>query len=345
MATPGRVVFSVADESFGSAVQELRDEFSRTLEVERIGPDVGVLATTMPTVGDVADACRHRPLVFIRHLTVELARVARPEATDLGAVADAARSALAGNPVGAELAVQSWVSGPAKMGYGSGELSSRLTQDLSIHGFAVSRAGQRHTLSCCITPDGVSIGLNRTEDSLSDWPGGRVRLLRDDAQVSRSEFKLEELFKTFPIRLPAEGRAVDLGASPGGWTRILRRLGLRVWSVDPAALDPRIASEPGVHHVRTTAGEFFRSSTMRFDLAVNDMRMSPVLSCQVMLDAAPHLRPGAFAIVTLKTGTQRPVETVRRCLRLLGRAYEVAHARQLHHNRQEVTVVARRLAK
>jgi 23S rRNA (cytidine2498-2'-O)-methyltransferase len=36
------------------------------------------------------------------------------------------------------------------------------------------------------------------------------------------------------------------------------------------------------------------------------------------------------------------VESVHRCLELLGRAYEVVHARQLHHNRHEVTVVARR---
>jgi len=61
-----------------------------------------------------------------------------------------------------------------------------------------------------------------------------------------------------------------------------------------------------------------------------------------MLDAAGHVRTGGLAIVTLKIGTQRPVETVRRCLAMLGQAYEVVYARQLHHNRHEVTVVARR---
>lgn len=335
-------MFSVASESLGSAVRELRDEFGRELEVERIGPDIGVVATTTPKVGEVAVACVDRPLVFLRHLTVEMVRVPRPTATNLEAVAAAARSAIADNPVGAGLAVQTWVSGSPKMGYSSSELFSHLAQDLSAHGFSVSKAGRRHVLSCCIAPVGVSIGLNRAEDSLSDWPGGRVRLSRDEAQVSRAEFKLEELLQTFSLRLPARGRAVDLGASPGGWTRILRRHGLTVWAVDPGALDPRIATDPGVRHVRTTAGEFLRSSDLRFDLAVNDMRMSPVVSCQVMLDAAPRLRPGALAVITLKLGAQRPVETVRRCLELLGRAYSVLHARQLHHNRHEVTVVVRR---
>jgi 23S rRNA (cytidine2498-2'-O)-methyltransferase len=74
------------------------------------------------------------------------------------------------------------------------------------------------------------------------------------------------------------------------------------------------------------------------------MKMDPVMSCRVMLTAAAHLRAGALAIVTLKTGAHRPVETVHRCLELLSRSYRVVHARQLQHNRQEVTVVGRRHA-
>jgi 23S rRNA (cytidine2498-2'-O)-methyltransferase len=335
-------MFSVAEPSFGSAVRELRSEYGPSLHVERVGPDLGVLTTGTPEVGDVAAACESRPLVFIRHLTVERARVTGSQATEVAAVASAARAVLAENAIGGALAVQTWVSGSTATGYGSGELFGHLARDLTAHGFAVTRAGQEHVLSCCVTPAGVCVGLNRRADSLSDWPGGRIRLAREDSQVSRAEFKLEELFQTFALRLPTTGRAVDLGASPGGWTRILRRQGLEVWAVDPGDLDARVAGDRRVHHVRTTAGEFFRSTDTRFDLAVNDMKMDPVRSSRVMLTAAPHLRPGALAVLTLKTGTHRPMETVRRCLTLLGRSYEVLHARQLQHNRHEVTVVGRR---
>jgi 23S rRNA (cytidine2498-2'-O)-methyltransferase len=343
-APAGRVMFSVAEQSFGSAVRELRTEYGRTLPIERVGPDLGVIAATTPKVDDVAAACTSRPLVFVRHLTVEMARVAPEHARDVAAVASAARSTLVNTAVEGALAVQTWVSGSAGLGYGSRDLFAALAEDLTAHGFAVSRAGQEHVLSCCITARGVSVGLNRREDSLSDWPGGRVRLARDDAQVSRSEFKLEELFGTVPLPLPAKGRAVDLGASPGGWTRILRQHGMEVWAVDPGGLDTRITADRGVHHVPTTAGQFFRSNDVRFDLAANDMKMDPVMSTRVMLTAAAHLRHGALAIVTLKTGTHRPVETVRRCLTLLGRSYQLVYARQLHHNRNEVTVVCRRRA-
>lgn len=341
MPASGQVLFSVAEESYGSAVRELRDEFGDGLPVERVGPDVGLIASATPIVGDVAAACARRPLVFIRHLTGRVRQVPRDEATDMDAVGEAV-AAVAGGRTGTELALQVWATGSAGLGYRSGELYQHLAADLSRRGLSVTRTGTPVVLSCCAAADGVHIGLNRARDSLSDWPGGRMRLARDEAQVSRAEFKLEELFQTFPLSLPAAGLAVDLGASPGGWTRVLRQRGMVVWAVDPGDLDPRVAGDAGVHHARTTAGEFFRGTDLRFDLAVNDMRMDPARSCEVMVDAAARLRPGALAVVTLKTGTQRAVETVRRSLGQLDPAYEVLHARQLHHNRHEVSVVLRR---
>jgi 23S rRNA (cytidine2498-2'-O)-methyltransferase len=184
--------------------------------------------------------------------------------------------------------------------------------------------------------------LNRTADSLVDWPGGRVRLTRTEQRVSRAEFKLEELDHVTAVRLPVSGRALDLGAAPGGWTRILRRRGLAVWAVDPADLDPRVATDRGVRHIRTTAGEFLRSTDLRFDLVVNDLRMDAVRSAHLTGDAAGLLRRGGLAVVTLKLGPDRPLQTVRQCLDLIARDLDVEFARQLHHNRHEVTVIARR---
>jgi 23S rRNA (cytidine2498-2'-O)-methyltransferase len=320
----GRVLFSAADESFDAAVRELRDEFGKHLQVERLGPDAGVVETGASPVAEIAAACRTRPLMFPRHLTVEVARVPRKEAEDLDAVADAARPYAT-----PDVAVQTWVSGSPRLPYSAGELASRVGSPI--------RSGAERTLSACITEQGVSLGVNRTEDSLADWPGGRVRLGKRDGQVSRAEFKLEELMALRALDLPGTGDAVDLGAAPGGWTRILRSHGLRVHAVDPADLDRRLAGDRGIRHVRTTAGEFLRATDRTFDIAVNDMRMEPELSCRVMLDAAERLRPGGLAVVTLKIGTR--LDVARRCLELLRRRYRIDFARQLHHNRHEVTVV------
>jgi 23S rRNA (cytidine2498-2'-O)-methyltransferase len=63
---------------------------------------------------------------------------------------------------------------------------------------------------------------------------------------SRAYLKLwEALTRLGSWPRPGE-TCLDLGASPGGWTFVLAKLGARVTSVDKAPLDPRVAALPGV---------------------------------------------------------------------------------------------------
>lgn len=157
---------------------------------------------------------------------------------------------------------------------------------------------------------------------------------------SRAEFKLEELFLVFPPSAPKGRTALDLGASPGGWTRIIRSHGLRVTAVDPGDLAPSIAADRLVTHERTTAGQFLQSSTETFDLIVNDMRMDAVRTAEVMLDAHSRLKRDGQIIVTFKLSVADPTNLLRAARRTLTERYTIRFIRQLHHNRHEVTVVA-----
>jgi hypothetical protein len=47
-------------------------------------------------------------------------------------------------------------------------------------------------------------------------------------KVSRAYFKLFEALERFKIVVPAGGKAIDVGASPGGWTQCLVERGLKV---------------------------------------------------------------------------------------------------------------------
>ncbi len=337
------MLFSTSPEYFPAAKAELLDLCAAgqagPVGVHRLGPDLGRLSGPGVHVGLVARACKDRPAAFVKHLTAERAELPLAEARDLDAVAAAVQQVVAGVDA-EEFAIQAWVSGQNPAPYSSGELVRRCTEAVADLGKKTGRANLPRTLSLCVTQDGLVIGLASTAEQLSDWPGGRARLARGDDQISRAEFKLEEAFQTFGIEPPSSGSALDLGASPGGWTHVLRRYGVAVWAVDPGDIDGRLQSDRGVHHMRMTAGAFFRSERRRFDMVVNDMKMDPELSCGLMLDAAERLRPGALAVMTLKLSAHRPVKTVRDCLDLLGRRYRVLTARQLHHNRHEVTVVA-----
>lgn len=81
----------------------------------------------------------------------------------------------------------------------------------------------------------------------SPFVNGEVRFVEDrEGPPSRAYLKLWEALTRLG-RHPAPGeRCLDLGASPGGWSWVLARLGVRVEAVDKAPLDAAVAAMPGV---------------------------------------------------------------------------------------------------
>jgi 23S rRNA (cytidine2498-2'-O)-methyltransferase len=153
--------------------------------------------------------------------------------------------------------------------------------------------------------------------------------------------------EVFGVTLPSKGRVLDLGAAPGGWTRLLLEAGLQVVAVDPANLDPRLARQPRLEHYRGYAETFLEEAVKTrksFDLILNDMRMDARDAARLLAQASRCLqRDDGFVISVFKlphaTREIDPLATLRAALALLSRSYAVVQARQLFHNRQEVTVL------
>jgi 23S rRNA (cytidine2498-2'-O)-methyltransferase len=185
------------------------------------------------------------------------------------------------------------------------------------------------------------VGLSTPQQNLSDWAGGARRFAREEGQVSRSEFKLLEAFEVFDVELPPRGVALDLGASPGGWTRVLRQRGQYVTAVDPGLLDERVTADPGVRHKRMTAEAYLQDEPDQFDLIVNDMRMDGRDSARLMIAYSRLLYPHGATIMTLKLPEARRMPILEHALDILRSAYTVAGARQLFHNRSEITLYLR----
>ncbi|MFA5504533.1 MAG: SAM-dependent methyltransferase [Vulcanimicrobiota bacterium] len=182
-------------------------------------------------------------------------------------------------------------------------------------------------------------GSSRPQDNLSPWSRGVCRIPRAKDAVSRAESKLEEALELLP-ELPV-GRALDLGAAPGGWTRVLWGRGFEVVAVDPAELSPPVAALSRVAHHRTTAGEFLARDESRYDLIVSDMKMDPGLLSALLARYQERLEPGGFLLATLKLPKRgNPLPLLDHALEKISRAYTVVQARQLYFNRHEVTVVA-----
>lgn len=334
------MLFSAAPDYYRFAVAELRAALDVT-KVQRIGPDAGVVHLGSGELQGVSDACWGGEIPLVRHLARADAVRGAGSFDSAGALAEWAASVLLAKlEVGDTISLHTWDSGAAA--FAPGKVRRPLLELLLDNGIRVVTSGAKTVGSVCVGTDRIAAGVNPTEVSLCDWPGGRIRLATRPEQVSRAEFKLEELFSY--VDTPQGDTAVDLGASPGGWTRILHSQGFRaVHSVDPAALDARVLELPGVIHHQQTAGDFVKAYDGEpVDLIVNDMRMVPQLTAHTMVDAARLLRPGGQAIVTLKLGTNNPEKQIDDALGVLTAAYDPSFMRQLQHNRHEVTVVAMR---
>ena len=86
------------------------------------------------------------------------------------------------------------------------------------------------------------------------WPQGRCLFIEDKINPpNRAYLKLWEALSLLE-RYPQPGEtALDLGASPGGWTYVMQSLGTCVTAVDKALLAPAIAVLPNVQFLQQSA--------------------------------------------------------------------------------------------
>jgi 23S rRNA (cytidine2498-2'-O)-methyltransferase len=181
------------------------------------------------------------------------------------------------------------------------------------------------------------IGFGSPRDMLSDWPGGAVRFQREEGQVSRAKFKLLEAERAFGFHYEQFRRALDIGAAPGGWTSLLLERGLRVTAVDPAELHPSIVDHPALTYLKRNASEI-KLKPGSFDLFVCDMSWSPMLMSRLVLDLEAALAEEATAIITIKLMHRKPMQTIREVIAKLESVFELKKAKQLFHNREEITL-------
>ncbi len=224
------------------------------------------------------------------------------------------------------------------------DLNTPVAEALTDRGFAIDVKHPDQAVSILCGPSKAYVGASSVKDNLSDWAGGARRFAHDPQSVSRAEFKLLEAVELFSIALPKAGRALDLGAAPGGWTHILSDRGLQVVAVDPARLDDRVSEIGLVTHIRATVQVYLSRHVTgpEFDLIVNDMKMDAGLSARMLGECARLMKPDGASIMTLKLKAKHPHKQIKGAVQILSRHYRVVGLRQLFHNRREVTVYLRR---
>ncbi len=168
----------------------------------------------------------------------------------------------------------------------------------------------------------------------SPFPNGEVTFIEDKSgPPSRAYLKLWEALVQLR-RWPQPGeRCVDLGASPGGWTYVLAKLGALVVAVDKAPLDAKVAAMPGVQWRGESAFAIDPESIGPVDWLFSDVICYPAR----LLRLVERWRGSGLVrnfVCTIKFQGETDHDSAAAFAALPG-----AHVMHLHHNKHELTFI------
>ncbi|KAB8305268.1 23S rRNA (cytidine(2498)-2'-O)-methyltransferase RlmM [Erwinia endophytica] len=203
-----------------------------------------------------------------------------------------------------------------------------------------------------IAPGYCYVGYSLPQNN-SPFFMGIPRLKFPSDAPSRSTLKLEEAFHVFipadewEERLASGMYAVDLGACPGGWTWQLVKRSMMVHAVDNGTMAASLMDTGQVFHHRED-GFKYRPTRSNIYWLVCDMVEKPVRVANLMAD---WLVNGwcREAIFNLKLPMKKRYEEVSQNLAMMDEKLKAnginaqIQARQLYHDREEVTVHIRRI--
>ncbi len=190
------------------------------------------------------------------------------------------------------------------------------------------------------------IGSSEPHNS-APWHMGILRQSMPAEAPSRSTLKLAEAIDAFmdraeQTRLLRQGMtAVDLGAAPGGWTWQLVRRGIRVTAVDNGPMKGILANHPLVQHLRQDGFKYTPRKAVDWlvcDMVEKPSRVAALVGEWFATGLTRH------AIFNLKlpmkqrlTALDGALDGIRARLDEEGMNYRML-AKQLYHDREEVTV-------
>lgn len=192
-------------------------------------------------------------------------------------------------------------------------------------------------VSVFVTGEAIYLGVSRPEENISDWSGGAIRFRKEEGQISRAKFKLLEAEYAFGLDFSQYRAAIDLGAAPGGWTSLLLERGLQVTAIDPGALHPSLLRHPKLKYLRRNAANV-QLEPNDYDLLVCDMSWNPKQTGKLLKELIDALQVGGTVILTVKLMHKKPFQTVKEVVKELEPELSLQRAKQLFHNREELTL-------
>jgi len=344
-APPSATVWIVtANRGFGKAAESEWHRLFGKSKTKRLSPGDVLRIETPHARAEVLRRLRERPPVFIRHVHPADA-VIEPGSREetLRAVAAAAAAHPLPAP-GAKTAVQARKAEGARaprVDLSPIDVKRAVDGVLAERGAVPVVGGMEFVVSVYLTADAVYMGWSTPEENLSSWSGGAMHFRKEDMAISRAKYKLMEAEAVFGLDFARHRSALDIGAAPGGWTSYLLEKGLRVTAVDPAEMHPSLRDHPNLTILRMNAADA-RFPDGAFDLVVSDMSWDALRAADIVKSLLPAAAPGAPVLTTVKLMRGKAFATLRAVEERMAPEAVLVRAKQLFHNREEMTCLWRR---
>jgi 23S rRNA (cytidine2498-2'-O)-methyltransferase len=179
-------------------------------------------------------------------------------------------------------------------------------------------------------------------------------------KVSRSEFKLREAFECFGIDINRVESALDIGAAPGGWTKVLAEHGIRTVAVDIAPLNYSVlrkfseveiiedekalnlGGKRKITHIKKSAHKIDMDALkkQKFDMLLIDANIAPLENAKLASSFSATLNRGAYLIMTIKLIDKNIDKHISEVREALKKDYSSIRLKKLPYNRMEITCFA-----
>lgn len=181
------------------------------------------------------------------------------------------------------------------------------------------------------------IGVSNKDDLISKKILESKKYAKGERPFTRAEFKLKEAIKEFQISFGSDFKALDLGAAPGGWSKILAGYGLSVTAVDPAELHKSLYEDLHIKHLKIRS-EYLPDDLGFYDIITNDMNLDPVESAKIMNSTAKFLKKNGIAVMTIKFVTHDREKHLNDAIEVLKQHYHGFKVKKMYHNKFETTI-------
>lgn len=336
-----KIVFTSQENSCIYSLSELEKISEHSKLFKWLKPGVGILESDKSFI-EISQIIMNKPLLFTRHIFPILATIEIYEdENDIDLIINSIYQIKEYLNEEKTFSTQAKILTKTKFSYKKFDLNLNISNYFQSQGYKLDIKNPQQVISIIIQDKLCLIGISETKYNLSNWTSGEHRFKYFDDQISRAEFKLMEAIDTFKIDLSNYKNALDLGAAPGGWTRILLEYDLKITAVDPGNLEESLKNNVNITHYKELAQNYVAklSESKTFDVIVNDMRMDSFESCKLMGLFLKHLDKKGIVIITLKLPYANALKIANKSISVLRNWYEIVNARQLFHNRSEITLL------